>query len=422
MDPPREMQSAPTRAVRGENTWIMFYLGALFLAGNLCAPAVLPDLPIRFYLKDALHAGPERQALFLFLASLPLYGGFLFGFLRDRWSPIGRGDRGYFLLFAPAAAILYLWVAVGRITFGSLLAAVLLATLAFRFINAAMQGLIAEVAQRRGMTGRLSTLWNSAYSMAGATAALAGGWLGSHVRAAFWLVAGIAALIFVLGLWRARGVFEPGGARGRAESSLEGERGWQAVRRLLRHRPIWPAALIWFMWNFAPGLQTPLFNYLKDTIRVSGAGVGLFYAVYALAFLPTLLLYTLLCRRISLRSLLIWGTVVAVPQMVPLLFLHSVAQAMFAAVLLGLMGGVASGAYIDLVMRSCPRGLEGTAMTIVDAFYWIAIRAGDLLAAWLFARGGFVVCVGATTLVYALILPIALLIPRALTLTREGEP
>jgi len=63
--------------------------------------------------------------------------------------------------------------------------------------------------------------------------------------------------------------------------------------------------------------------------------------------------------RMCQGPLLLWGTVVAVPQMVPLLFIHSIAGAFIAAVPIGLMGGVGTAAYLDLIIRSCPRGLQG---------------------------------------------------------------
>jgi hypothetical protein len=50
--------------------------------------------------------------------------------------------------------------------------------------------------------------------------------------------------------------------------------------------------------------------------------------------------------------------------MVPLLFIHSMTGALIAAVPIGLMGGVATAAYLDLIIRSCPRGLQGTTQVI----------------------------------------------------------
>ena len=52
------------------------------------------------------------------------------------------------------------------------------------------------------------------------------------------------------------------------------------------------------------------------------------------------------------------------PQLVPLLFIHSVTGALIAAAPIGLMGGVATAAYLDLMIRSCPRGLQGTMLML----------------------------------------------------------
>jgi hypothetical protein len=134
------------------------------------------------------------------------------------------------------------------------------------------------------------------------------------------------------------------------------------------------------------------------------------------------MLYGVLCRKFPLKTLLWWGTVVAVPQMVPLAFIHTVNGALIAAVLIGLMGGVSSAAYIDLLIRSCPRGLQGTTIMMSTGLYWIASRFGDILGTNLYDHyGSFTVCVIAITVVYALILPTVLLVPRNLTATADGE-
>ena len=96
---------------------------------------------------------------------------------------------------------------------------------------------------------------------------------------------------------------------------------------------------------------------------------------------------------------------------------------MFAAVPSGLMGGVATAAYLDLIIRSCPSGLQGTTMMMSATLLSISIRFGDVLGTHLYDRyGGFTVCVIATTVVYALILPVILLVPQGVIATADGEP
>ncbi len=162
--------------------------------------------------------------------------------------------------------------------------------------------------------------------------------------------------------------------------------------------------------------------YLQNTLHAQDAQWGEWNAIFALSFIPTFLVFGLLCRKYKLKTLLFWGTIVAVPQMVPLLFIHSVTGALIAAIPIGLMGGVSSAAYLDLIIRSCPKGLQGTTLMMSGSLYFIAARFGDVLGTRLYDDyGGFTICVVAITIVYALILPTLLLVPRHLIATADGE-
>jgi MFS family permease len=183
-----------------------------------------------------------------------------------------------------------------------------------------------------------------------------------------------------------------------------------------------PALLIWFLWNFAPGSGTPLQYYLQDTLHAQDAQWGQWNAIFSASFIPTLLVFGVLCRKFPLRPLLFWGTVVAIPQFVPLLFIHSVAGALIAAAPIGLMGGVATAAYLDLMIRACPRGLQGTLLMMSAALYAIVTSLGNVLGTNLYDYfGGFTVCVIAVTVVYALILPVLLLVTKRLIDTADGQ-
>ena len=203
--------------------------------------------------------------------------------------------------------------------------------------------------------------------------------------------------------------------------------GWAGIRladlkRLMRHWPIYSALLIWLLWNFAPGSATPLQYHLQNTLHASDAQWGQWNAIFAASFVPTYVVYGVLCRRFALKTLLWWGTVIAIPQMVPLLFIHSVTGALIAAVPIGLMGGIATGAYLDLIMRACPRGLEGTTLMLASSLYFLVSRFGDVLGTRLYDRfGDFDVCVIAITVVYALMLPALLLVPRQLIASADGQ-
>ena len=46
-------------------------------------------------------------------------------------------------------------------------------------------------------------------------------------------------------------------------------------------------------------------------------------------------------------------------------FIQNGQQALLAAVLIGLLGGMANAACIDIAMRACPPGLQGTLMMMM---------------------------------------------------------
>ena len=57
-----------------------------------------------------------------------------------------------------------------------------------------------------------------------------------------------------------------------------------------------------------------------------------------------------------------------------------------------------------------------------SSLYFVVSRFGDILGTTLYDRyGGFTVCVIAITVVYALILPTLLLVPKSLIATADGQ-
>ena len=64
-------------------------------------------------------------------------------------------------------------------------------------------------------------------------------------------------------------------------------------------------------------------------------------------------------------------------------------------------------------------------MMLVDGVLALSARAGDLLGSNIYNSSpthGFMYCVIATTVVYAPILPLILLVPKELIATADGEP
>jgi MFS family permease len=406
---------------------IFLYLGLLIVLLGFGSPSGgLIDIPITFLLKNKLHLEAHELAQFRLISAIPLYLSFVFGFIRDTWNPFGMGDRGYMLLFGAITATLYVLFGFTPVTYATLLVAVVLLTTSFLFVTSAQNGLTSTIGQQHVMSGQVSAVWNIFASVPTVGALLIGGTLSDVLeernieeatRILFLIGATIMALLAIYAVWRPASVYDNvRNEHGPATLPLDD------VKRLMRHWPIYPALLIWLLWNFAPGSATPLQYYLQNILHAEDAQWGQWNAIFGISFIPTFMLFGLLCQNFPLKTLLLWGTVAAIPQMVPLLFIHSVTGALIAAVPIGLMGGVATASYLDLIIRSCPIGLQGTTLMMSSALYFIASRFGDVLGTLLYDYyGGFGVCVIAITVVYALILPTLLLVPKHLIATADGQ-
>ena len=405
---------------------IFLYLGVLVAFLAFGAPyGGLIDIPVSFVLKNKLHLDAHELAIFRLVAAVPLYFSFVFGFIRDTWNPFGMRDRGFIMLFGAACAALYVLFAFAAATYWTLLAASVLLTAAFLFVSSAQNGLASAIGQQHAVSGEISAVWNIAGTIPTIAALLAGGALSSAlealgadqgVRILFLAGAAVMACVAVFAS------FKPASVYGNVQPE-NGEAGHRLdhLKRLAGHWPIYPALLIWLLWNFAPGSVTPLQYYLQNTLHAGDSEWGLWNAIFAASFVPTFLAFGFLCLRLPLRTLLWWGTAVAVPQLVPLLFIHSVEGALIAAIPIGLMGGVSTAAYMDLIIRSCPKGLQGTMLMLAGSVSFISIRFGDVLGTNLYDHyGSFTVCVIAITAAYALILPVLLLVPKDLIATSDA--
>ena len=410
-------------SAKSDVSQVFLYFAPLTLLVYLVRPSsFFLDITTSYMLKDQLHASAQQVSLFRLMTALPMYFSFVFGFTRDLWNPLRRRDRGYFLLFGLVTALVFAFMAAAQLTYAMIFAGMFLVMTSYSFIFAAYQGLMALIGQEKLMSGRLSVLWQILSNAPVALGAFAAGWFATHVAPAItFSVAGAFALAIALfSFWKPQAVFGDAYDRPLAK----GTDLWGDIKRLVRHRAIYPPVLMMLMFQFAPGANTPLQYYLTNTLHASDAVYGYFNGIFIAAFIPVYFVYGWLCPRVKLKTLLWWSTAITVPQMVPLAFIHTATQALWMAAPIGLMGGLFVPAIYDLAMRSCPPGLQGSLMMLVASVFELSYRGGDVVGARIFASSpehGFLYCVIAITVVYALMLPVLLLIPKEVIATADGE-
>jgi Major Facilitator Superfamily len=401
----------------------LYFAGLIVLLGF---PENLTTLPITFFLKNKLHLQAHQIALFGLIAAIPIYCAIGFGFIRDIGNPLGRGDRGFIILAGAAGAITCVGFSFATPTYGVLLAAALTLSVSLLFVRSAVRGLIGSVGQQNAVTGQASALVSTLETAPVVGAILLGGFLSDilerhaaaeSARILFLTCAAMLAATSLYGLLKPASIFTHV-----HRERMTGEHPLAELKRLVRHRPIYPALLIWLLWQFVPGLGTPLQFFMQNTLHLRDFQFGVWWALYIGGAAPGYVLYGFLCRRIALRRLLFWGTVGAVPMMLPLLFIRDPGLAIGVAAPMGLAGGVAGAAIFDLIIRSCPPGLQGSVLMAATGLLAVDGQFGNLLGAALFDHfHDFTVCVIAMTTTNLLILPALLLVPRGLTATADGQ-
>src|SRR5579863_34741 len=303
------IEPAPENLPSSVRRGIFLYLGLLIVLLAFGGPSGgLIDIPISFFLKNRLHLEAHEVAHFRLITAIPLYLSFVFGFIRDVWNPLGMRDRGFMLLFGGISALLYLGFAFVPMSYSMLLVAIIVLTTSFLFVASAQNGLTSTIGQQHAMTGRISAAWNVFASIPTVATLLIGGWLSnlleahnddSAARILFLAGAAIMTAVSLFALWKPKDVF----------AHVHAERGPELhpasdIRRLFGHWRIYPALLIWFLWNFAPGSATPLQYHLQNTLHATDAQWGQWNAIFAASFVPTFIVYGLLCRHYPLKTLL----------------------------------------------------------------------------------------------------------------------
>ncbi len=402
------------------------FIGALYFLTNFASPSFgLVDIPVSFFLKNRMHLDAHSTSVFRLVLSLPMILGFLFGFVRDSWNPMGHGDKGHLLMFALATAATYGVMTILPPTYAVLLLGVLAATIFFQMTYSVAGGLTTILGQDNDQAGGMASASLMAAYLPQGLGFLTGGWLsglleGQSADRAAHMLFGVAALMMVV--LAATGLTGPREVYAAAELARTRNNILHDLKRLALHWPIYPVMLMQIFWQFSPSTATVLQYHLTNTLHGSDAQWGEWNAIFICAFVPGLMIYAYLCRRVALKWLLLGGFGVGVLQMTPFLVIKTVDGALIAAAAIGFLGAIAQGSLVDLLIRSSPRGLEGTIFMLFYACYWVSFRVGDLFGTTLYDRFGFVVPVIATIVSTALVLPILLLVPKRLIQTRDGQP
>jgi len=392
----------------------------LFVTG-LGWPGMIARLPLDLFLKNQLHFPPQGVATFWAIGAFAWYVKPLVGLLCDAYPLLGARRRGYLIVGSISSCLLWSAFAIVPPRPLPLLAVMLALNFAIVAVSTSIGGLLVEVGQRHGATGRLSALREGLIGAMSLVTGPLAGWLAA--RAIGW-TAGTGALIWLafvpLALWAAR---EPPAARTHRPSVLAGV---IAQLRVLRRAPtMWGAAGLLFLAYLAPGFQTPLLYHQQDDLHFTPHDMGRLLLVGATGAIAGSAAYSWLCRRLPLRTLLVGGILLNAGSTLFYLAYASLASAVAITLAAAVLGSIAILPIYDLAARATPRGSESFGYALLMSVQSLTTLAiSDPLGATLYGHfhvtfPSLVWINAASTAAVLLFVPF---LPRALLAPRDRAP
>ena len=398
----------------------MLLVGTGYLFLTLCDYREgIAALALRFLLKDQLHLTATALAGFFAITKFAWYCKPFAGLFADNVRLFGTRRKGYVVTFSAVAGGLWLALPFVHETYGVMLWLVVAINFALMIVHTTLGGMLVEVGQALGATGRISAVRSGTESFGWLLAGLVGGWIAVHLLHYGFLIN--AALMMVLAALFAKTLREK---KSVATAQEKSPWTWAHFKELFRHRTLWMAAGFWMLIKFSPGFGTPLFYYQSETLGFTPQYIGYLGFVSAAAGLLGSMFYMRICRRVALRHLLWLGASLHAASALAYFAYRSIGPAFAIEASYGLCTALAFMPIFDLLARATPRQFAALGYALIFSLGSLSVSASDLMGSWIFDRfghsfAGMILLNSASSAIVLLVIPF---LPRMLTARPDGEP
>lgn len=383
--------SADTEQRSGDPTLIrrlLLFFALVYAVEGLAQPDGLIAQPLSYYLKTSQGWTPAQIAAFVSLLYLAWIIKPFYGLISD-FVPLFGYRRKSYLVLVNIAAVAGFVLATQLSAPSTLFFALAVTAYAMAISSTLCGALLVENGQRlRASSSFVNQQWLW-YNIAAMAAAVAGGQLVKHLLpqealhgaaaiVAFTPVVVIAGTLLLIPE-RKVPINVPG-----MKDTFEG------LRSSLKRRELWLIAAFLFLYNFSPGLSTPLYFTMTDALKFSQTYIGVLSSISAFGWIVGALLYRPLFGDLSLKQLLNVSIGFGVLATAAFLFLSSEISAAIIYFGSGLAGMLAMVATLTLAADYCPPRAEGftfaALMSVGNLASTLANNVGALLYTHVFSQ------------------------------------
>jgi len=369
---------------RGSMTHLLWFFALVYIVEGLGQIGGLISQPLNYYLKEVHGWTPLQITAYLTIFNVPWIIKPLYGLVSD-FVPLFGYRRKSYLLLANAAAVGG-FLLVTRLTVPDRLVFALMLTAYAMAISSTLCGaVLVENGQRLQESGTFVNqqwLW---YNIAAMTAAILGGQLvqrlaptaALHAAAA---VVSCAPLLVIFGtLFLISEKKAPMNIQG-MKHTLEG------LSSAFRRRHLWIIAAFIFLYYFSPGLSTPLYFIMTDSLKFSQAYIGVLGSLAGAGWVIGAYLYRRYFKTLTLKRLLNCSIAIGTIASLAFLFLWNEPAAALISFFSGFAAMLATVATLTLAADYCPRRAEGFAFAVLMSIINLATALADNIGSYLFTH------------------------------------
>ena len=363
---------------------LLLFFALVYVVEGLGQIGGLIAQPLNYYLKASQGWTPVQITGFITLFNLPWIIKPVYGLISDFVPLFGYRRKSYLLLVNAAAIIGFIWVtqltAPGDLFFPLMITAYTMA------ISSTLCGaVLVENGQRLHESGTFVNqqwLW---FNIAAMAAAVLGGQLVEHLSPAGALH-GAAAIIAAAPLAVIAGTLFLVPEQ-KVSVNLQGIKETLAgFKASFQRRELWLIAGFLFLYNFSPGLSTPLYFTMTDHLQFSQGYIGILSSISAAGWVIAALLYRRLFHDLTLKKLLNLSIALGTLTTAAFVLLSNETSAAIIYFCVGLASMLAMVASLTLAADYCPPRAEGFAFAVLMSVSNLASSLADNVGSFLYTH------------------------------------
>jgi predicted MFS family arabinose efflux permease len=363
---------------------LLWFFALVYVVEGLGQIGGLIAQPLNYYLKEVHNWTPVQITAYLTVFNIPWIIKPVYGLISD-FVPLFGYRRKSYLLLANVAAMVGFFLVTRLIKPDELIFALMTTAYAMAISSTLCGAVLVENGQRLNQSGTFVNqqwLW---FNIAAMSAAIGGGELVQYLAPTSALhsaaaIVGVAPILVLFGTVFL--IHEP-----RTSINVKGIRDTlDGLSAAFRRRELWLIAIFIFLYYFSPGLSTPLYFIMTDSLKFSQAYIGSLGAIAAAGWVVGAVVYRRYLKSLTLKHLLNLSIGFGTLATLIYLFLSSEISAALISFCSGLAAMLATVATLTLAADYCPQRAEGFTFAILMSIINLATALADNVGSYLFTH------------------------------------